>query len=344
MAKQYTVWLKIAAIIGGLYLLSQVTTIYLPVIVAITLAFILNPLVEALSRLRLWPTNRKMPRGLAVVMAIIIAALILTALITFIFMPFVNEFDRFVANLPDLIKKIQSLTGVLEQRANAMQLPANIDVLIDQLLSSAATYAVAIGRKVLLSAVNFASQIIELVVVPVLTYYFLKDVRFLRESVIGAFPPGARAKTRLIIEEMATVVSGYIRGQATVSVIIGTIVFSGMYLLGVDYPLVLGLLATLTETIPIVGPIIGATPAIFLAYLSSPALAVNVLIFFIIIHQLENYVIVPKIMGHTIDIHPVVVIISLLIGGQLLGIIGMILAVPTVALLKVLFRQLWYYE
>jgi len=136
-------------------------------------------------------------------------------------------------------------------------------------------------------------------------------------------------------------VSAYIRGQAIISIIIGFIVFSGMYLSGVGYPLVLGLLAACTETIPIVGPIVGSIPAIMLAYLVSPSLSFKVILFYIIVHQLENHIIVPNIMGHTINLHPVVVIISLLIGYQLLGIAGMMVAVPVTALLRVLIKNLW---
>jgi len=140
---------------------------------------------------------------------------------------------------------------------------------------------------------------------------------------------------------MSLVISAYIRGQVIISIIIGIFVFSGMYLLGVDYPLVLGLLAACTESIPIIGPIIGSVPAIMLAYLISPTLAFKVIIFYILVQFLENQIVVPNIMGHTIDLHPVAIIISLLIGSQLWGIIGMMLAVPVAALLRVLIKQLW---
>jgi predicted PurR-regulated permease PerM len=140
---------------------------------------------------------------------------------------------------------------------------------------------------------------------------------------------------------MSLVISAYIRGQVIISIIIGIFVFSGMYLLGVDYPLVLGLLAACTESIPIIGPIVGSVPAIMLAYLISPTLAFKVIIFYILVQFIENQIVVPNIMGHTIDLHPVVIIISLLIGGQLWGIIGMMLAVPAAALLRVLIKQLW---
>ncbi len=343
MSKPYHAWLRIAVVLAVFYLLSQVTPIYLPVILAIILAFILNPLVDRLAGVRIMPRVR-LPLGLVVLLAIAALFAVLAAVTSVIFAPFVSEFNRFVINLPNLIQKIQNLTGILEEQAQAIDLPANIRLMIDQVLSSAAAYAVAFGRRALGATVGFASQVVELVVVPVLTYYFLKDWRELKDSALDALPPDWRGKGRVIGEEMAATVSAYIRGQAVVSIIMGCLVFAGMYFLKVDYPLVLGLLATLTETIPIIGPIIGAAPAVFLAYLTAPELAAKVVIFFLAIHQLENHIVVPKIMGRSIDLHPVTVIISLLIGGQLLGIVGMILAVPVTALLKVLYRHLWRYE
>lgn len=342
MSKSYFVWVKVAVVVAVAYLLSQVTPIYLPIILAVVLTFILNPLVQRLSCLRLWPSARCLPRGLAVAIALAGAVAVLAVTVGFIFSPFVSEFNRFVVNLPTYIERIQSLTGVLQEQASSIALPANIRGMVDQVLSSAASYAVTLGRRALGATVGFASQVVELVVVPVLAYYFLKDWRELKASAVDALPPAWRVRGRGIVEEMALVVSGYIRGQALVAVIMGLLVFAGMYLLGVDYPLVLGLLAALTETIPIIGPIIGAAPAIFLAYLMSPALAVKVVVFFLVIHQIENHVIVPKVMGRSIDLHPVTVIISLLIGGHLLGIVGMILAVPVAALLKVLYKHLWH--
>lgn len=343
MSKPYFIWLKIAVVLAAFYLLSKVTPIYLPIILAVVFAFIINPLVNHLVRLRIGGRSL-VPHSLAVALSIVVAIGVLAAIVGFIFSPFVSEFNRLVVNLPGLIQKIQALTGRLEEQANSINLPANIRLMIDQILSSAASYAVTIGRRALGATVGFASQVVELVVVPVLTYYFLKDWRELKLSTLEALPPDWRDKGRVIVEEMAATVSGYIRGQAVVSVVMGCLAFAGMYFLGVDYPLVFGLLTALTETIPIIGPIIGAAPAVFLAYLAAPELAVKVVIFFLMIQQIENHIIVPKVMGKSIDLHPVTVIISLLIGGQLMGVVGMILAVPAAALLKVLYRHLWHYE
>ena len=335
-------WFRIIVVLGAAYLLNKITSIYLPVITAIILAFILNPIVNYFCKLRIWPIKRRTPRGLAVLMAFLCAALLLLIVGTFVFLPFINEFDKFVANLPAIIAKIQRISIVIHERINTADLPGNLSTLVEQVVSSAANFSVDLATKIVNAIFRFASKLIEIVVVPVLTYYFLRDWHILIENFLTIFPRDRQPKIRTIVEEMARVISGYIRGQFWISVAVGLMVFSGMYLLGVEYPLVLGLLATLTETIPIIGPIVGAAPAILLAYLGSPALAVKVLLFFLIVHQLENHIIVPNIMGHTIDLHPSVIIIVLLIGSQLLGIVGMILAVPVAALLKVLIRNLWY--
>ncbi|MDF2572842.1 MAG: yhhT 2 [Sporomusa sp.] len=344
MMKSLAGWLKIGVLALGLYMLSQVTVIYLPVIVAVTAAFVLNPLVNALTALSVGKREYHLPRGVAILIVFILTGFLITIMTTFVLLPFIGEFNNFVIDLPKLISRINILSILIEQRANSTQVPENIRLLITNGLSDAAAYAVTLMRNAINAVFTLATQIIELVVVPVLTYYFLKDWRSLKAGVITLFPPSSQARAVSVIEEMAVVVSNYIRGQVLISVIMGLMVFSGMYYLRVDYPLVLGLLATFTETIPILGPIIGAIPAILLAYLASPVLATKVAAFYIILHQIENHIIVPNIMGHTIDLHPVLVIVSLLIGGQLYGIAGMILAVPVAALLKVILRHLWYLD
>ncbi|MBP2634144.1 MAG: yhhT 2 [Firmicutes bacterium] len=342
MIKSPAAIIKIIILALGIYFSSQVTAIYLPLILAIIVAFILNPFVNALVAIPFSAGKYHLPRGLAIVLIFFFTGLLLTLVTTFILVPFIDEFNKFVVDLPKLVTKIQELTLLIQQHANSAQIPDNIRQIIGNGLSGAASYAVGLTRNAFNTLFSFATQIIELIIVPVLAYYFLKDWRSLKDGVIALCPVSMRQQVITIIEEMAGVVSSYIRGQVLISVIIGFLVFCGMYFLQVDYPLVLGLLATLTEAIPIIGPIIGSIPALLLASLVSPLLAAKVAAFYILIHQVENNIIVPNIMGHTIDLHPTLIILSLLIGGQFYGISGMILAVPVAALLKVLLRHLWY--
>lgn len=339
--KSYDTWFKISILLLGLYVIVKVMPIYFPILIAMVLAFVLNPLVNYISRIEFGTRKRHIGRSLAVLCAFLIMTLLLLIVGAFVLLPFIHEFDKFIIDLPKLIAKIQSVAIDIQQRASVLDFPANINTLIEQTIAGAASFSADLARRLLQAAFGFASSIVELVVVPVLAYYFLKDWSILKDKIISLFTVDSRVKVRKIIEEMATVISAYIRGQVIISIIIGLFVFSGMYLLGVDYPLVLGLLAAATESIPIIGPIIGSVPAIMLAYLISPLLAFKVIIFYITVQLIENHIVVPNIMGHTIDLHPVIVIISLLIGSQLWGIIGMMLAVPAAAILRVLIRQLW---
>lgn len=339
--KLYNAGFKVFILLLGIYIIVTVTPIYLPIVISIILAFILNPLVNFLCGLSFRTTKLHINRGIAVLLAFLCTALLFFIMGTFVLVPIIHEFDKFIMDLPTLIMRIQTITINLQQRASLLELPANVNNLIEQGIASAASFSADLARRILQAFFGFASSIIQLVVVPVLTYYFLRDWRILKEQLIMLFAVESHNKVGTVIEEMAKVVSAYIRGQAIISIIIGLIVFSGMYLSGVSYPLVLGLLATCTETIPIVGPVIGSIPAIMLAYLVSPSLAFKVIVFYIIVHQLENHIIVPNIMGHTIHLHPVIVIISLLIGYQILGIVGMMVAVPVTALLRVLIKNLW---
>lgn len=344
MFKSISTWLKLLVILAGVYLLSQVTPIYLPVIVSVILAFILNPLVTFLSQRRLWPTRQLFGRSLAVFIAFILSAIIAAIVMTFILVPFISEFNTLVNNLPSLIKRFQKMTMDIQNQANFIALAGYLPNIVDQTMSSIGSFSIDLAKKIVNSIFGLASSIIELVIVPVLTYYFLKDWQIIKENIVFLFSQRTRDKARNIIEEMGIVVSGYIRGQFVVSFIVGFFVFCGMYGFGVEYPLVLGLLAGITEAIPIIGPIIGAVPAILLAYTVAPFLALKVAVFYFLVQQFENHIIVPNVMGQAIDLHPITVILSLLIGGQLFGITGMVLAVPVSAILKVLLKHLWITE
>jgi len=339
--KLYDAGFKVFILLLGIYIVVTVTAIYLPIVISIILAFILNPLVNFLSSLSFRWTKLHINRGIAVLLAFLCTALLLFIMGTFVLLPIIHEFDKFIMDLPTLLLRIQNMTISIQQRASLLELPANVNTLIEQAIASAASFSADLARRILQAILGFASSIVQLIVVPVLTYYFLRDWRILKDQIIMLFATESHSKVSKVIEEMAIVVSAYIRGQAIISIIIGVIVCGGMYVAGVSYPLVLGVLAICTETIPIVGPIIGSIPAIMLAYLVSPALAFKVIVFYIFVHQLENHIIVPNIMGHTIHLHPVVVIISLLIGYQMLGIVGMMIAVPVTALLRVLIKNLW---
>lgn len=346
MPKSFSFWLKTAIVTVLLYGVSQITSVFLPVVLAMVLSFILNPFVNFLAGLKIpvGATKRSVPRGVAVLTSFLIAGILLAAAATFVIMPFMQEFNSFARAFPNLLKKIHLVFLSWNEQFVYADIPDNVRATITQTVSDAVMYLAGLATQFLSRVLRFATTAVELVTTPVLAYYFLKDWREIKNSALTLFPANLRARAGAAINEMGMVISGYIRGQVIISAIMGMIVFSGLYILGVEYPLILGLLAALTEAIPILGPIIGALPALFLAYLASPYLALKVLVFFIVIHQLENHIIIPNVMGRTINLHPAAIILSLLVGGHFWGIVGMIVAVPIAAILKILLKHLWRYE
>jgi len=157
---------------------------------------------------------------------------------------------------------------------------------------------------------------------------------------VQLFPRRQRARVATVSQTVTQKVSAWLGGQLLLSLIIGVTSWLGLWMMGVPYFYVLALISAIGEMIPMVGPILAAIPAIFVAVTVSPGLAIGVAIFFIAQQQLENTILVPKIMGRQVGLSAVTVIIALGIGSQLLGIVGAILSVPTAAILQVLFEEL----
>ena len=173
----------------------------------------------------------------------------------------------------------------------------------------------------------------------VLAFYLLVDSSSLILVFLRLFPREKRPQVNDACRRVTSKISAWLGGQLLLAGIIGSTAALGLFLMGVPFFWVLALIAAIGEMIPIVGPILSAVPAIFVALSVSPTLALGVIVFFVAQQQLENHLLVPKIMQRQVGISPVFVIISLLIGGSLLGVMGAILAVPTAAILQVLLEE-----
>ena len=185
-----------------------------------------------------------------------------------------------------------------------------------------------------------AGGIFGIVTILILTFYMLVDSWRLRESALRLFPRKHRARADAASRQVMTKVSAWLGGQLLLAGTIGVTSAIGLWALGIPFFYVLALLSALGEMIPIVGPILAAIPAIAVASTVSLQKVLFVVIFFVLQQQLENHILVPRIMSRQVGVSPVTVIVSLLIGGSLLGIAGAILAVPTAAILQVVAGEL----
>ena len=178
-----------------------------------------------------------------------------------------------------------------------------------------------------------------LLTILILTFYILVDADSLRTSMLRLFPAGDRARVAGASADITIKVSAWLGGQLLLGGIIGATSALGLWLLGIPFFYVLALISAVGELIPVVGPVLAAIPAIAVASTVSLNKVLLVIAFFFVQQQVENHVLVPKVMERQVGVSAVTVIVALLIGGSLLGIVGAILAVPTAAILLVLFNE-----
>ena len=328
-------FLCLAVTVIALWTLYLVRGPLLLIYVCVLFATGLAPLVRWIER-RQGVGRRRLPRAVAIL--IIYATVIGTvAGIGWAVIPsMARQSQQFVKELPQLIDRVQ-------QRLVSWGL-ISPDTSYSELLQKS---PIAGGDAVtmLMSTVwGFVGGLLGLVTILLLTFYMLVESRSIFDFFVRLFPRNRRGKVAEVSELVTTKVSAWLGGQILLGFIIGATSAIGLGLMGVPYFFVLALIAGIGEMIPMVGPLISAIPAIAVAFTVSPGLALGVAVFFLAQQQLENAVLVPKLMGETVGLTAVTVITALAIGSELLGFAGALLAVPTAAIIQVLFEELYLAE
>ncbi len=319
----------------GLILLSmlaflyRVRTVLTPFLFAILIAYILYPLVVAVEK-----------RGSSRIVAILVVYAIFGVLVGVTFwlvMPnLLRDLEGVARRIPEQASQLEGLgQGALGFFRN-MQLPATIRdglaIVMERI--QVATEALA-GRLMQMLASAF-THIISLLISPVLAFYLLRDHHAMRESALRYIPAKHRGDALYIMKEINYALNGFFRGQILVCIFVGLFIYGGLYFLGIPYALFIGLLAGLFDIIPYFGPILGFVPAAALALTKSPLTVLWVLILFVAANQIENAIISPKLIGDRVGLHPLVVILAVFVGADLMGIIGMLVAIPIAAMIRVI--------
>jgi predicted PurR-regulated permease PerM len=192
---------------------------------------------------------------------------------------------------------------------------------------------------VLVAISSVIGGVFGLITILILTFYLLIEAGAMFEYLVRFVPRGRRADLATAARQGVSKVSAWLRAQFILAGVMGTFAAIGLGLMGVPYFYVIALIAAIGETIPIVGPVIGGVTAVVVALTVSPKLALIVGTYFLVLHQLEANVLVPKIMERSVGVSPVAVLVALLVGGSLMGLAGAILAIPTAALLSVIIEE-----
>lgn len=330
-------------LIGFAIMLIALWTLYLvrgPILLLYVCALFaagLTPIVRWISRQRfLTIGTRRMPKPLAV---LIIYATVIGTLtgIGFAVIPqLVQQSQQFAKELPDLLDRGQQQLarwGVISPDTSFK----------DLLQQSPIGGGDAVGM-VLGAVWGFVGGLFGMVTILLLTFYMLVESQGIFDFFVRLFPRDRRRQVAEVSELVTLKVSAWLGGQIFLGFVIGGTTAVALGLMGVPYFFVLALIAGIGEMIPMVGPLISAIPAILVAFTVSPGLALGVAVFFLLQQQLENAVLVPKLMGETVGLNAVTVISALIIGSELLGFSGALLAVPTAAIIQVLFEELYLAE
>ncbi|SNS32774.1 Predicted PurR-regulated permease PerM [Anaerovirgula multivorans] len=312
-----------------------------PFIFAIALAYILNPIVHYLQSKgiqRLW--------GVLIIYTTIL--LILTLFSITLIPRFTLEVKHLIEFMPkysnDAYEYLYDL--YLRYNRNVESLPAELEGVKDLLrLNIDRIEGIVFGAFTSITNmfIGIFSKVIGLVLIPVLAFYFLKDAEKFKRSIILLLPRFCRNQILNIAKDMDVVLAGFIRGQLTVAAFVGILTTLSLLVLRVEFAVLVGLIAGIANIIPYFGPVIGIVPGVLFALMDSPMKAVWVVLVFIVIQQIESAIIAPKIVGKSVGIHPVFVILALIIGGRFFGIVGLLVAVPAAAILKVLGKHIVSY-
>ncbi|MBI2571661.1 MAG: AI-2E family transporter [Candidatus Schekmanbacteria bacterium] len=349
-------WLRAALALGGALALGafvyQTRAILAPFFLAFIIAYVLDPVVDRLERLRVPFTAYHLPRALGVSL-VFLGAVAASAIVILLVLPTIihqvsdlaDRMARYRATeLPLLIPRLEKALGV--------QLPRSSQQLFDQLVANTETLKDLSNRlmqpaghllqRTVTSIVDAFLGALTLVMAPILTFYLLKDIDKIRVAAAGFVPYRYRPWLFSRLRAVDLILSTFIRGQMTVCLVLGTLYSSGLAILGLPLWLVVGFLSGFGNVVPYLGTIIGLSLSLLLMLLEHPDAyhLAGVLLVFAVVQGLEGTVVTPKIVGDTLGLHPVVVMLAVLMGGELFGFVGVLLAVPATAAGSVFWRDL----
>jgi len=328
MSRRAKLVILAAAALGAVLLVYRARGALTPFFLGAAVAYVAHPLVAALE-------SRQVPRGAAILLVYAMFAVLVILLIYAVLPSLSRELEQMLALLPEQTRRLEGLTGEVLDDLSRTRMPRMLKEVAGLALRRAEELLGRFAARVAELLLGAVSHVFNLALAPFLAYYLLRDLNAIQRTAISWMPGAVRKDALELGRKINRVIGGYLRGQLIVSCIVGILVAAGLALLGVKYALLVGIFAGLADIIPYFGPIISAVPAVALALSVSPWTAVWTVLLLVAVQQLEGSVLSPKIVGDRVGLHPLTVVFAILAGGELMGIFGMLVAVPAAATLKV---------
>jgi predicted PurR-regulated permease PerM len=314
-------------------LVVLIQTFFFPVLLAGLLYFILVPLVQLLSRF-------KIPKSVSIILIYVSVGGVI-AILSALIGPLLNQ------QVKDLGEKLPTFVSELQEKLVTFQEYPWFERIVQT--DSYSPEAIAarfsnyfgdtvkmLGNNIMKVTFLITNIILALVLVPFLLFYMLKDGDKLPVLFTKFIPESHKKDALNILGDMHSVLGQYIKGQLTVSLFVGILLYIGFLIVGLDYALLLAFIALITNIVPFIGPIIGTIPALIIAIIDSPFMAIYTLILIFVVQQIESLYISPKVMGNKLAIHPIIILLIVIFAGKFAGLIGVIIAIPTFAIGRVI--------
>lgn len=319
----------------------------IPFGVGAVIAYSLEPVVDRLAHVfepRVGPRRRTLVRGLSVSVIYLVFFGALTAAGFYLIPVAADQVNHFVDRLPSLVREAREQTDdwVRFYRENvSADLQRQLNGLADDAASAAADAGEAAARRTVGLLTSTAGVIFGFAVVPFWMFYVMRDRPTAIPALLAAVPPEVREDARHILRIADHLLGRYIRGQLFLGLIVGAAVGVAMTALGVELSIGLGVWAGVTELIPIIGPWLGAIPGLLIVAATAPELLIPVALVYLAVQQLENNLLVPRIQGDAVNLHPALIIVLLTLGGAVAGFTGLVIVIPLAAILREIF---WYLD
>ncbi len=304
------------AMVGAIWLVVQIKDVLFLLFLSIIFMSALNPLVDIMQSL-------KLPRWLAITIIYIATLGFISMTIASIIPPLVEQTSNLVSQLPTIISTVRLFdidpSIITSQLATISRLPSNI----------------------LRFTAGLFSNLVFVFTLAIVTFYLLMERRNLKKYLTIVFnDKNGEKRAEELVDKLEVQLGGWVRGQFILMTVVGILIYIGLILLGVPYSVPLAIIAGLLEVVPTLGPIVSGVPAVLAGFLISPYTALAVVALYFVVQQLENTILVPKIMQRATGVNPLVSLLSLMIGFKLGGPGGAVLAVPIVLIIKIAASEL----
>ena len=327
----FAVVATVVGVIAAVLVLRQLSRIVAWIGIAAFVAIILNPAVDFLER------RAHLRRGVATLLVFVTGIALFAAMMYAFIRPIVDQSQDFADNFPEYVEDARAGRGPVGDLVKRF----DIDEWIDDNRDRLDEFAQEAGRLALENAPRAFGWVAALLTILVLAFLMLVEGPGMLDGLLNTMAPARRARVARVAHDCARAISGYMFGNFLISVIAGVASYVALWIAGVPFREVLALWVAFADLIPLVGATLGAIPTIGVAFLHSVPAGIGIAIFFIVYQQFENHVLQVTIMSRTVQLNPLLVLVSVLVGVELLGLVGALVAIPAGGMIQVIARDIW---